>query len=143
VSGTLAPGFELFEVTADVGVAARAPTLAETFAEAARGMYAVMVELDGVRERESRTVEVSADDLEHLLERWLLELLFVTESEGLLFSRFDVSIEGERAVRATAHGEPIDRDRHELGAEVKAVTRHQLAVRAVDGGYEARVVFDI
>jgi SHS2 domain-containing protein len=143
VSGPLVPGFDLFEVTADVGVAARGPTLGETFAQAARGMYAVMVDLEGVRERESRRLEAAAADLDHLLERWLLELLFLTESEGLLFSRFDVSIEGEGALSGIAYGEPIDPDRHELGAEVKAVTRHQLAVRAIDGGFEARVVFDI
>jgi SHS2 domain-containing protein len=137
------PGFELFEVTADVGVTACGPTLAETFAQAARGMYAVMVELDGVRERESREVGVRADGLELLLERWLLELLFLTESERVLFSRFEVALDGERELRGTAYGEPIDLERHELGAEVKAVTRHQLAVRPVDGGYEARVIFDI
>ena len=139
----LVPGFELFEVTADVGVVARGPTPESAFAEAARGMYAVMVELDGVRERASRVVEVSGADFEHLLERWLLELLFLTESEGMLFSRFEVSLGADGSLRGIAYGEPIDAERHALGPEVKAVTRHQLAVHPVAGGYEARVVFDI
>ncbi|MEX2229358.1 MAG: archease [Dehalococcoidia bacterium] len=139
----LEPGFELFEVTADVGVVARGPTPEAALAEAARGMYAVMVELDGVRNRESRVVELRADDLEHLLERWLLELLFLTESEDMLFSRFEVTLGEAGALRATAYGEPIDVERHVLGPEVKAITRHQLGVRPVAGGYEARVVFDI
>lgn len=137
------PGFELFEVTADVGVAARGPTLADAFAQAARGMYSLMVDLESVREQGSRELEVSAQDLEHLIERWLLELLFLTESERLLFSRFDVTLDAEDTLRATVHGEPIDLERHELGTEVKAVTRHELAVRAIEGGYEARVIFDI
>jgi SHS2 domain-containing protein len=139
----VAPGFELFEVTADVGVLARGPTLPEAFAQAALGMYAVMVEPGSVEEHDSRAVEVRGTDLEHLLERWLLELLFLTESEGLLFSRFEVALADGDTLRGTAHGEPIDTARHALGAEVKAVTRHQLTVRAVDGGYEARVIFDI
>lgn len=139
----LEPAFELFEVTADVGVVARGPTPEAVLAEAARGMYAVMVELDGVREHESRVVDVRAADLDHLLERWLLELLFVTESEGLLFSRFDVTLGGDGTLHATVHGEPIDAERHALGPEVKAVTRHQLAFGPVPGGYEARVIFDI
>lgn len=139
----LTPGFELFEVTADVGVDARGRTLEETFEQAAAGMYAVMVEPGSVGERESRVVEVRGEDAEHLLERWLLELLFLTEVEGLLFSRFEVTRARAGLLRGTAYGESIDAARHALGPAVKAVTRHQLAVRAVDGGYEARVVFDI
>jgi len=140
---TVEAAFELFEITADVGVSARGSTLAAAFEQAARGMYAVMVELDGVEERESRTVELDAAPAERQLERWLLELLFLTESEDLLFSRFEVVIEESGALRGVAYGERLDRARHELGPEVKAVTRHLLAVRALDGGFEVRVVFDI
>jgi SHS2 domain-containing protein len=137
------PGFELLEVTADVGVTARGATVEDAFAQAARGMYAVMVELSRVRERESREVAVGAEDLEHLLERWLLELLFLTESERLLFSRFEVSVHDGPTLRGIAYGETIDPERHLLGPEVKAITRHQLAVRRIDGGCEVTVIFDI
>jgi len=137
------PAFELFEVTADVGITARGPTVEDAFAQAARGMYAVMVELSGVRERESREVSVEAEDLEHLLERWLLELLFLTESERLLFGRFEVSLNDGCSLRGIAYGEVIDPKWHLLGPEVKAITRHQLAVRKIDGGCEVTVIFDI
>jgi SHS2 domain-containing protein len=136
-------GYEAFEVTADVGVVARGRTLAETFEMAARGMYGVMVNLEGVQERESREVAIAASGPEQLIERWLLELLFLTESEGLLFCRFDVEIQDGRSLRARAYGEPVDIGRHELGPTVKAVTRHQLGVERVDGGFEARIIFDI
>ena len=137
--------YELLDHTADVGLDARGATLADVFAQAAEGMYALSVEPAGVREVEQRTVEVAAEDRERLLVAWLLELLFLTESEGLVFGRFEVEGEGEgeTRLRGRAWGEPLDPDRHELGVAVKAVTYHLLEVAAVDGGYRARVIFDI
>jgi SHS2 domain-containing protein len=41
-------------------------------------------------------------------------------------------------------GEAIDRDRHDLANDVKAVTLHQLSVQRTSGGsWEARVVLDV
>jgi protein archease len=141
----LYPGFKIVEHTADVGIEAYGGSIAELFAQAARGMYAVMADLDAVEPRESRSVIAGAANRERLLTVWLLELLFLTETEGMLFSRFEVELGGEdgMALNAMAYGEPTDLGRHELGPEVKAVTRHRLAVTEVEGGYRASVVFDI
>ena len=136
------PGFEVLEHTADAGLTARGATLSETFEQAARGMYALMVDLDSVRETEVRYVETGADSPEDLLVRWLLDLLFLTETERMLFHRFEVEI-ADGALRAKAHGEPIDEERHALGVAIKAVTRHLLEVAPEDGGFRARVLFDI
>jgi SHS2 domain-containing protein len=136
------PHFEIFEHTADAGIIAHGSTLAETFAHAAEGMYALMVGLDGVREAATREIAASGEDLERLLTNWLLELLFVTETEGLVFRRFDVEVEGT-SLRAVAYGEPVDPERHELGGVVKGVTRHMMEVVPEDGGYRARILFDL
>ena len=135
--------YELLEHTADAGVVAHGGTLAEAFVGAAEGMYALMVDLDTVREREQRSIEVSSQDREGVLVAWLLELLFLTETEGLLFRRFEVEMLSGTALRGRAHGEPIDPDRHALGVAVKAVTYHLLEVAEEDGGYRVRAIFDI
>lgn len=139
----LRPGYEVLEHTADAGIVARGPTLAEAFAQAAAGMYALMADPQGVHDREEREIAVSAPDREQLLVRWLLELLFLTESEGLLFRRFDVETDGQTELRARVGGEPLDAARHEFGVQVKAVTRHLLEVAELPGGFQARVIFDI
>jgi len=136
------PHFEIVEHTADAGIIAHGGTLAETFAHAAEGMYALMVELNGVRETETREIAASGADLERLLTNWLLELLFVTETEGLVFRRFEVDIQGT-SLRARAYGEPVDPKRHELGGVVKGVTRHMMEVVPEDSGYRARILFDL
>jgi SHS2 domain-containing protein len=135
--------YRILDHTADVGLEAEGATLAEAFANAATGMYSIMVHLDRVSERVQRPVEVEAEDAEGLLTAWLLELLFITEVEGLVFRRFDVQEASPRHLAAVVHGEPLDPERHPKGAVVKAVTRHGLEVGPIEGGYRVRVILDI
>jgi len=66
---------------------ARPPDL---FAGAARGMYGLMADLDELVPIEWREVRLQAGDRETLLVDWLNELLFLTDTEGLLFVGFQV-----------------------------------------------------
>ena len=50
---------------------------------------------------------------------------------------------GRWRLRGTLTGEPIDPSRHELRADVKAVTKHLYQVRQENGRWVARVVLDI
>lgn len=135
--------YRILDHTADVGLEAEGATLAEAFANVATGMYSIMVRLDRVSERVQRPLEVEAEDAEGLLTAWLLELLFITEVEGLVFRRFDIQEASPRRLVAVAHGEPLDTERHPKGTVVKAVTRHNLEVGPVKGGYRVRVLLDI
>jgi SHS2 domain-containing protein len=137
------PPFEVIDHTADVGIVARGATLAEAFANAATGMFSLMVELEEVAEREERRISVEAADLEGLLIAWLSELLFILDVEELVFSRFEVDRISATRLEGRAFGERLDRQRHPRGTAVKAVTRHMLRVGEADYGYEARVIFDI
>ncbi|HLF70778.1 MAG TPA: archease [Dehalococcoidia bacterium] len=134
--------FEVFEHTADAGVIAEGRTLPEVFVEAAKGMYSLMVSLPTVRPDLRREVDAEGNDLEHLLTNWLLELLMLTETEGLVFSEFHVSI-ADGKLHGVAGGESLDEARHDPQAVVKGVTRHLLSVEPADGGYRARVIFDL
>ena len=135
--------FEFFDHTADVGMIARGATLGEAFANAAKGMFALMVDLDRVAEREERRVEVAADDVEGLLVNWLAELLYISEVDGLVFRRFDIEEAGETRLAARAFGEALDLERHNPQLMIKAVTRHMLEVAHEDTGWRVRVVLDI
>jgi len=138
------PRYEPLEHTAEAGVIARGATLAEAFANAAEGMYALVLELDGVEEREERTIEIEGDGYEALLVDWLLELVFLTETEGLVFRRFAVDELLEGRLRARAYGERFDPERHRsYNVMVKAVTRHMLEIGREDGGWRVQVLFDV
>lgn len=135
--------FEVIEHTADAGIVARGATMGEAFAEAARGMYSLMVDLESVKPAQRREFEVREVDAEKLLLSWLLELLFVTETEDLVFSKFEAAVESGH-LRGTAWGEPLAEERHETRALVKGVTRHMMAIeRLTDGSYQVHVLFDL
>ncbi|MEE9130640.1 MAG: archease [Phycisphaerales bacterium] len=136
--------FELFEHTADVGLRIRAADLNGLFAEAARGLFSLIVEnMDDVRPGRQRTFCLEADNPTELLCDWLAELLFVFDTKHLLFVEFDVRINAEHKLEATARGETVDETRHRLDHEVKAITYHGLTVRRDGPGWMAEVIVDI
>ncbi|MBN1176134.1 MAG: archease [Dehalococcoidales bacterium] len=133
--------FELIEHTSDIGIEAYGVTLTEAFVNAARGMFSIIVELDGVRETESRRVELSADDVEGLLFEWLNSLLYYFDVENLLFSGFDVLEFKDTRLVAECRGEKYDSSRHRLKTGVKSATYHLLEVDRRKN--RVRVIFDV
>jgi len=129
--------------TADLTVEAYGPTLGEAFGNAALAMFNAMTPLEGVEEHEVRKVEVRGDDLGGLLYNFLDELLYVHETEHLVFSGFDLSLEEKLLrLRAKCRGERFDTGRHESGIVIKAVTFHQMKIERVETGWLIRVVLD-
>ena len=135
--------YEHFEHTADLGLRVRAADLNGLFAEAARGLFAMMVEnLVDVRPMQTATFEISGQDHEYLLFDWLNELLFTFDKQKLVLSEFDVCV-NEDGLTATTRGEPLDPARHQLSHEVKAITYHQLIVEEQSDGWFAELIVDI
>ena len=137
------PGYRILDHTADVGLEARGADLPELFANAARGMFAIIGSLDTIKPAKELSVKATADNLENLLVSWLGELLYLSSTKAMVFSRFEITEIDEKHVLAKALGEPIDQTRHELCTEVKAVTYHNLKVAKVGQIWVGRVLFDI
>jgi SHS2 domain-containing protein len=135
--------YETFEHTADLGLRIRAADLPTLFAEAAQALFSVIVEdLATVCPLQPIDVRLEENDCELLLFDWLKELLYHFDAEHMLFGKFEVKLDGG-SLTATAWGEPLDRTRHVLEHEVKAITYHGLSVVEVEGGWEAEVIVDI
>jgi SHS2 domain-containing protein len=135
--------FEVFEHTADLGLRIRAADRTELFVEAARALFSVFVaNLDSVRCVEQRSYEVQGDADDYLLFDWLNELLYTYDTERLLLAQFDVELDDGR-LRAVCRGELIDRSRHDLEHEIKAITYHGLRVERDGDGWLAEVIVDI
>lgn len=134
---------ELFEHTADLGLRITALNLNALFAEAGECLFSAVVEdVASIRPTATATVELVGEDREFLLFDWLRELLMRFEMEQMLFSRFDVKVRPD-GLTATVWGEPLDRDRHQLSHEVKAITYHELKVVPTPDGWLAEVIVDI
>ena len=133
--------FRLIEHTADLGLVAYGETLAGAFANAAYGMFSIIAELDGVKEAESRRVEIIEDDLEGLLFEWLNHLIYIFDVEMLLFKRFDIIELSANQLKAKCYGEKYDPSRHRLKTGVKSATYHMLKVD--EEKHQVRVLFDV
>ena len=134
--------FELMNHTADVGIIAYGADMSQAFANAARGLSSLIVELDDVAEVLRRDIEVTATDEESLLVEWMNELIYLFDAEGIIFKRFDIIHLDKGRLRARGYGERVDSSKHRLKTGVKAATYHLLQV-SQNNGCKVQVLFDI
>jgi len=135
--------FETFEHPADIGLQAGADSLGGLFEAAAEGLAEQMCPRATVRPLRTVRIEVRAEDVEALLVDFLSALLRRFDLDRLLVSAVSVERIDETVVSAEVRGETYDPDRHELAAEIKAVTYHQLAVAREGDAWTARVILDV
>ena len=136
------PQYETFEHEADIGIRGFGNSMHEAFENIAKALYSVMVKMDAVNPKEKKIVTVSAPDAELLLVEWLNALLAASDIERMVFSKFEVKIDGT-SLSGTAWGEKLDLARHEPKVEVKGATYHMLSVKEKNGDYTVQCVVDV
>ena len=106
-------------------------------------MMSLMIEAEGVEQRERVRIEAGEIDLEALLVAWLSEILFRVEAEGWAFGDFQVDEISDTSVSGSGIGERLDPEKHGVKMEIKAATYHMLEVGEKDGHWSAQVIFDV
>jgi SHS2 domain-containing protein len=100
-----------------------------------------------IRRAVARPVKTAGTDLVELLVNWLSEINSLGSLQHELYGAVTIAelTRAEDGWRVVGHvqGEPIDRERHKLACEIKAVTFHQAEVVGVGDGWRARVIFDL
>lgn len=139
----MAKWFDTFEHTADLGLQARGDSLAELFEALGEGLAEQICPRASVAAGRCVRVEVESDNLESLAVDFLAELLRLFHLKRFLIAGVRVERIDENSVAAAVDGEDYDPARHELDAEVKAATYHQLQVAREGDAWEARVILDI
>jgi SHS2 domain-containing protein len=129
---------------ADAAFEAEAESLNELFRVCAQATFEVMADTGSVEPRHKEQVELTSPSLEELLFDWLAELIYLKDSQSMLFGKFEVDIQENEGYRmiASAWGEPADQKKHEVRVDVKAVTYHLLEVTKSEEKWTAKVVLD-
>lgn len=132
---------------ADVAIEAWGETLEELFSSCAEALLGTMVE-DPAEVEFCREIPISVEDdeLDLLLFAFLQELIYYKDARRLLLHADHVRIvrkEDGFGLEALARGEEIDRGRHRLVVDVKAVTLFCLSVLREDNIWKATVVLDV
>ena len=135
--------FELFDHTADLGIRIFAPTKKELIRPATDALYAVIGELAACGPREILRLDFTDEDEPALLRAYLAELLRLFETSHWMVTQPTVLEFTANHLRVSAHTLHVDLDSSVFSREVKAITYHELAIREVPGGCEAKVIVDI
>jgi SHS2 domain-containing protein len=131
--------FEEIEHTADLALRVYGRDVKELFANAACGMFALMVEPSLEESACQREVSLEATDYEGLLVDWLNELIYLHEVEGETYSQFAIKTLSPTELKAQVTGGPTKIKTR----AIKAATFHELAIKETANGLVATIVFDV
>ena len=146
----MAGGFYIIDHTADIGLKVWSDTCVELFEYAALGMSSLIIDPALVEGSHTLDIEIYADTIEELLFKWLKELLFHTNSSGIVFSSFCIQQDKfsgrnnkKYYICSKATYDKLNIERHESCNEIKAVTRHLFKVDRGKQNWEATIIFDL
>jgi len=132
--------------TSDLAFTASGRSLAEVFHAAAEALLAATVERpEAVEPKLVRSLHFTDSDRELLLLRFLNELIYLRDAEGLVLrpQRVEYRAQGRIELDAELAGEALDPARHGLACDVKAATAHGLALARVGDAWQASVTLDV
>jgi tRNA nucleotidyltransferase (CCA-adding enzyme) len=136
-------GWEHFPHGADIGIRGWGPTPAAAFEEAGLALTAIVVEPASVKREIAVDIALDAPTLDDLFVEWLNALIFEMATRQAAFGAFRVRILNEH-LQATAFGERIDPERHDVAVEPKGATYTALQVAQMqDGAWQAQCVVDV
>ncbi|HUP20295.1 MAG TPA: archease [Gemmatimonadota bacterium] len=137
--------FREIEHTADLGLDLTGPTPAAVLEAVQRGLVRALFGEDPTAvPDEERSVALSERDLPELLKAWCEAIYRLLEEERFVALETRVDSDRPDDFRARVRGTVLPPEEVARASELKAVTWHQLQfAAAADGGWEARVIFDV
>ena len=131
--------------TADVAIESRGDTLEELFAASAMATFEVMANISNIQPETRKAIHLENSEIDGLLFDWLAELIYLKDSEFMLFGKYDIKITKNTNYQLDAEilGEGINQSKHDLRCDVKAITFHLFDVYEKDDKWISRFILDI
>ena len=141
-------GFEFRDHTADVSIKSWGRNLEEAFSQTALSlMTTITPNLKKISTNVEKEIEMESEDKYALCFDYLSEFLYIYDVEELVFSYISVKsiekIEDKYKLNAVVRGEKFDKDKHEIGTEVKGITYSFMNILEKKNRVEIEMVFDI
>jgi len=132
---------------ADAAIEVNSDTLEGIFIDSGKALTNTMVDdLKSIRTDIEYSFKVESKEIDLLLFEFLEKLVIEKDANQMLFSEFEVKInqtKNNSIISVIAHGEHIDYNRHELCADVKAVTLHKFNLTKEKENWKAEMILDI
>lgn len=141
-------GYRFLEHTADVSVESQGRSLEEAFEQTAYSLIETITpNLKLISPMTEKIIKIEAEDKEALLFDFLSEFLYLFDVEQLVFSDIKVKpikkINDRYQLMALIKGEKFDKNKHEIGCEVKAITYSFMEIKEKKDRVKINIVFDI
>lgn len=137
--------FKQLPHTADAKFQASGETVEQAYSNAALAMFSLITDTGKVGIKMTRTIEITAQDMESLLYDWLEKLIIMLDSERFLLCRADVEeikiVPEGCSLRATVFGD-TDMEKYEVHGTIKAVTYNDMKIDKRRDGWQVTVVVD-
>ncbi|MDP6641831.1 MAG: archease [Candidatus Nanoarchaeia archaeon] len=130
---------------ADVAFEAKNKDLNKLFEDCGLATFDTMINLKKVKSKIKKEIKLQAENIEELLFKFLDELIFLKDSESLVFNKFKVKIEEDKIFKlnCVANGEEVNIRRHDTKVDVKAPTMHKFKVEKKNNSWSAFVILDV
>ena len=135
--------YRVLSHTADTGIEATGASLGSLIEELATGMFSLVATIEPSAAERWTKVSVESPTPGDLVVDSLSELIYLSETEDLVFCAFRVELSpGALAVTLESGGIPVAAV-VPTGPPIKAVTYHRLVVEEREEGWYGRVYFDV
>ena len=129
---------------ADIAFEAESSSVNGLFETCGLAITDIMVDPKTLRTTTERKLSLRSENLDRLLYDFMTELIVMKDVDSLLFDEFRVRVSpAGTSLEGVAKGERIDRGRHRLRNDVKAVTMHLFGVKHEGKTWRTTVVLDI
>ena len=120
-------------------------TLEEVHENAAKAFYDVMCDVEKIEAKLEREIEVTGEDWMEAFFNFINELIFLFETEGLVFSDFKVKISKNKEWRiyAKMRGERYSLEKHNWKVGIKAISFHGMELTKQGDRWIIRYLLDI
>lgn len=141
-------GFKFLDHTADTQSLSWGNTLEEAFSQSALSlMSTISPDLTKISLKVIKNLEIISEDKESLLFDFLSEFLYIFDVDGLIFGEIQVTsikmVDNQYHLFSIVKGEKFDKNKHDVGTEVKAITYSYVEILENKDRVEIKIVFDL
>ncbi len=136
--------YKFLDHKSDQLVEVEAEGVPELFEESAKAFFDTIVDISKVEPKLEFEIELYETSIERLLYKFLNELLYLFDTKGAVFSKFEAQFDEENLkLDIKMWGEHFDPKKHTPKYEIKAITLHNFKVWKENGNWMARFLFDL
>ena len=131
---------------ADIAYEAYGKNLNEMFENAALAIFELSADIKTVDAKKKLKINLENEKIDNLLYDFLSEILFLKDSEYMVFRKVKVSVKEDDKkfkLKSTLEGDTINSEKQRLENDIKAITMHMFEVKKEKDKWKATVVVDI